>query len=67
MLICPYCKSLDNYVTSHYFRYNQKHDDFKRYRRCRACGNSFITVERYDPNSSSHSGNRGKHDKEGRD
>lgn len=57
MLICPYCKG-DTEVKSHYARHNKAHDNVIRYRRCLKCGATFKTVERYDPDSSSHSGYR---------
>lgn len=50
---CPNCGADNNHVTGHY-------GDNAIYRKCFSCGNSFKTVEKYDPEAWRHSGRKKK-------
>lgn len=44
-MICPFCKEDNNKVISGRYKYNKRHMDYVRYRRCLSCGETFTTRE----------------------
>lgn len=49
MMRCPFCKENNTIVYANRSKYNEHHFDYVRYRRCRSCGKTFVTHERYVP------------------
>lgn len=54
MMRCPFCKEINTIVYGKQTKYNAKHSDYIRYRKCQTCRETFKTHERYVPDEIIH-------------